>query len=332
MQDIPELENCRLCEWQCGVNRLEGELGVCRIGRPKVASAVLHPAPPQSYTIFLSGCNFRCLGCQNWSIAHFPDTNETPRGYVEPKCLGEEAYDAVNSREGNFLGADRIFFSGGSPTPSLPYVEQVVREARKIGDIKVNYDTNGFLTVDSLKRVIEFTDSITFDIKAYHDDVHRALTGAPVEPVLRNARYLAENAREKLWEFRILLIPKISVGEIKPLVDYISGIDPTLPLNFLAFRPNFVLENYKGASKEFMEKAVRMAKEGGLENVDWSGRVGLPGRLSEKTSDKYENKGGEIAGGIAKEAGCVTHPRNCVACELEHECPIKNYRPAKKSI
>lgn len=325
MNDISELENCRLCEWQCEVNRLEGELGVCRIERPKVAYAMLHPAPPQSYTVFLSGCNYRCLGCQNWKIAHFPDTDETLRGYVEPEELGEEANDAVNSSEGKTIGADRIFFSGGSPTPSLPYVEEVVGEARKNGDIRVNYDTNGFLTTDSLKRVISFADSITFDIKAYHDNVHRALTGAPVEPVLRNARYLAENAKEKLWEFRVLLIPEISEGEIKPLVDYISEIDLTLPLNFLAFRPNFVLEDYKGASKKLMEKAVRIAREEGLKNVDWSGRVGLPGRSHEKTSSKYENKGGETAGGLAKEAGCVTHPRNCIACELKHECPIKNY-------
>lgn len=52
-----------------------------------------------------------------------------------------------------------------------------------------------------------------------------------------------------------------------------------------------------------MEKAVKIAREGGLENIDWSGRVGLPGRLSEKTSSKYENKGEEIAGRLAKGVG-----------------------------
>lgn len=329
---ISKLKNCNLCEWKCGVNRLEGELGVCRIGKPKVASAMLHPAPPKSYTVFLSGCNFRCLGCQNWNIAHFPDTDESLRGHIKPKKLGKEAYDAVNSSKGRAIGADRIFFSGGSPTPSLPYIEKVVEEARRFGEIKVNYDTNGFMTINSLERVISFTDSITLDIKAYHDDVHRALTGAPVEPVLRNAQFLAENAREKLWELRVLLLPKISRGEIKPLMDQISEIDPTLPINFLAFRPNFVLKDYKGASRDLMKKAVEIARKRGLENVDWSGYVGLPGRLPEKTSSEYENKGGEIAGELAREVGCVTHPRNCVACELKHKCPIKNYRPTKKSI
>ena len=48
-----ELENCCLCEWRCGVNRFNGEKGVCRLGKPEIASTQLHPAPPQSYTVFL---------------------------------------------------------------------------------------------------------------------------------------------------------------------------------------------------------------------------------------------------------------------------------------
>jgi uncharacterized Fe-S radical SAM superfamily protein PflX len=41
-----DLKNCTLCEHRCGVNRLVGESGVCRMTLPQVASATLHPAPP----------------------------------------------------------------------------------------------------------------------------------------------------------------------------------------------------------------------------------------------------------------------------------------------
>ena len=44
------------------------------MGIPRVASRTLHPAPPESYTIFMTGYNFRCLYCQNWAIAHYPDS------------------------------------------------------------------------------------------------------------------------------------------------------------------------------------------------------------------------------------------------------------------
>lgn len=52
-----DLENCKLCAWDCGVNRLVGEQGVCLMGVPGVANYRLHPAPPQSYTVFTSGIN-----------------------------------------------------------------------------------------------------------------------------------------------------------------------------------------------------------------------------------------------------------------------------------
>lgn len=332
MEDyLSELENCNLCEWKCGVNRLEGDLGICRIGKPKVYSSMLHPAPPESYTIFMSGCNFKCLNCQNWSIAHYPASEEPIRGFVKPKALAEEALEAINSVRGEKMSVDRMFFSGGSPGPSLPYIEKVVDEAKKLGEVKVNYDTNGFLTEQSLERVLDFSTSITFDIKAYHEDVHRALTGAPVEPILRNAKYLAENAKEKLWEFRVLLIPGITDGEVQSISSFLSDIDEEIPLNFLAFRPNFVLENYRGATQRDMKKAVETARKEGLKNVGWSGRVNISGQNQSTLEPAYDRNGAKIAGGIAKEAGCVTHPRDCGNCDLRRKCPIKSHSPNRQT-
>ncbi|MBS3819638.1 radical SAM protein [bacterium] len=323
------LKNCNLCEWKCGVNRLEGETGVCGIGKPKIATAALHPAPPQSYTIFLCGCNFKCLGCQNWTIAHYPKTETRSLGFIAPEKMAEEAVEQLNSSRGNFISADRIFFSGGSPTPSLPYIEKIVEEARKIQQVKVNYDTNGFMTHDSLKRILHFVSSITFDIKAFSEEIHRSLTGAPSGPVLRNAKYVAENALNQLWEFRYMLIPEINEEDVKPLAKFFAEINPHIPLNFLAFRPNFVLEKYKGATQEKMEMAVKTAKDTGLKNVDWSGQVGLKGKISEVKALEYTKQGARLAGGIAKEHGCITHPRNCGICDLKLSCPIKSHTAAR---
>jgi pyruvate formate lyase activating enzyme len=335
---LTELENCKLCEWQCGVNRITGELGVCRISIPHVASCQLHPAPPQSYTIFMAGCNFKCLNCQNYSIAHYPDTKTVIRGYVNPKELAKESINAINSSMGQFIGADRIFFSGGEPTIHLPYIEKIVEEARKIDpETKINFDTNGFLTMKSLKRVLKFTTSITFDIKAYNDDVHKALTGAPSEPVLRNAEYIAKHARDKLWEYRILVIPGIvDVEEIKAICEFMASIDPTLPVCFLVFRPNFVLDQYMGATWKLMDKTVEIAHKTGLVRVNWSGRPNIPGyepkdfeKLKTKVSKYYEHEWALKAAAYALKTGCKTHPRNCGICNMKHKCPIKNYIPTR---
>ncbi len=331
-----ELENCKLCEWKCGVNRLKGELGVCRVALPIVASCQLHPAPPQSYTIFTAGCNFRCLNCQNYQIAHYPDQKSFPVGYMQPKMLAAEAIAMINSPAGRMIEADRIFFSGGEPTIHLPYIEEIVKEARKIDpSTKVNFDTNGFLTQESLKRMLEFTTSITYDIKAYNEEVHRALTGAPAEPVLRNAEYIARFARAKLWEFRILVIPDIvDKEEISDICRFIASLDPSLPVCFLAFRPNFILDKHRGASLELLEAAVEIAQKSGIENAYWAGRSDILGYntsfIGECQKQIYKLAGAKTAGSFALHRGCKTHPRNCGGCDFKHSCSIKSYKPIRR--
>lgn len=72
------LENCDLCARYCRVNRRQTLKGVaCRIGE----QAVVHGYGPHygeesplrgrngSGTIFFSGCNLRCIYCQNWEIS-----------------------------------------------------------------------------------------------------------------------------------------------------------------------------------------------------------------------------------------------------------------------
>jgi putative pyruvate formate lyase activating enzyme len=71
------LEHCELCPHCCGVNRLAGERGICRMGDlPKISSWNIHrwEEPPLSGTrgsgtIFFSGCTGRCSFCQNYPIS-----------------------------------------------------------------------------------------------------------------------------------------------------------------------------------------------------------------------------------------------------------------------
>lgn len=330
---LDELKDCHLCEHRCGVSRLEGERGVCRVGLPEVASAQLHPAPPESYTVFMAGCNYKCVGCQNWTISQYPDNGTPIRGYIDPAELAEECVAALNSRAGRAMGADRMFFSGGEATVNLPYIEKVVEEARKIDPaVKVNFDTNGFMTEESLRRVLGFTTSVTFDIKAFTEETHRALTGCPSAPVLRNAKTLGREAPAKVWEYRILVIPGMNEGEIEPISGFIAGIDPSLPVNFLAFRPNFVAEDHPGASRQLMERCVDVARSSGLTNVSWSGYTELPGRAEppvESLRDIYGNDEAATAASYAHSAGCRTHPRDCTRCDTRDVCAVKKHIPAR---
>jgi len=328
---LKDFSKCELCEHKCRVNRLGGETGVCRVTMPAVASATLHAAPPESYTVFMAGCNYKCLNCQNWTISQYPDNGFRQRGYEKPEELAEECVNKLNSLSAKLMGADRIFFSGGEPTIHLPYIERVVEDARKIkSDTKINFDTNGYMTEDSLKRILGFTTSITYDLKAYHDEVHLALTGASSTPVLRNAQYIGRHAMDKLWEYRILVIPKINEDEIKPLTEFIADINRSLRVCFLAFRPNFALENHPGASRSLMERCVEIAEDSGLINAYWSGNTDIPGMVincESEMKERYVSEAAKLAGSYALYAGCQTHPRDCSTCISNQTCGIKKYIP-----
>ena len=70
-------ENCMLCPRQCGVNRLKGERGFCRMpAEPTLARAMLHHGEEPviggkngTGAVFFSGCTLCCSFCQNADIS-----------------------------------------------------------------------------------------------------------------------------------------------------------------------------------------------------------------------------------------------------------------------
>jgi putative pyruvate formate lyase activating enzyme len=70
-------ERCRVCPRLCKVDRLSDQAGLCRVGRyAVVASHFPHFGEEDclrgrrgSGTVFFSGCNLRCVFCQNHSIS-----------------------------------------------------------------------------------------------------------------------------------------------------------------------------------------------------------------------------------------------------------------------
>jgi pyruvate formate lyase activating enzyme len=329
-----DLSNCKLCEWKCGINRIDGEMGVCGITIPEVSSSQLHPAPPASFDAFMIGCSFRCLSCQNWPVANFPvnDYYDSIEGYYQPGAWAELALANLASPQAKSIGADRLFFTGGEPTCSLPWIEEVVKAAQKIEEgVKVNFDTNGYMTKTSLNRILVLSDSLTFDIKAYDEKLFRALTGADVEVVLRNAEHVVKHAKDKLWEFRILVIPGIHNNDLEGLCNFIAGMDTNIPVNFLAFRPNFVMGEHPWTQDQFMADCLKIAKKGGLTNVSWSGRVKesgvtLPPEILEYKNSVNQPANIAIAMGYALQKGCVAESlRHCGTCKAVDKCLVKRY-------
>ena len=116
--------------------------------------------------------------CNAYRISQYPDAQWFYRDYVGPAVLAE-AISRMTPDTG------KISFTGGEPTIHLPYIEEMVQEVQeKYAEIGVGIATNGFCTQKTIWRVVDISTSISFEIKAYDDDVHRMLTGAPSAPVL----------------------------------------------------------------------------------------------------------------------------------------------------
>ncbi len=80
-----QLAACNGCAWQCGVNRLGGELGKCKTGESvRVSSYGPHMGEERpltgwrgSGTIFFTRCNLSCQFCQNFDISQAGNGVET---------------------------------------------------------------------------------------------------------------------------------------------------------------------------------------------------------------------------------------------------------------
>ena len=107
---LRELEDCRACPRDCGVDRMAGETRVCNTGRHAVVSSAFPHFGEEdclrgwngSGTIFFSHCNLRCVFCQNYDISQAAKVSEvrgTPPerlAFVLYQCFQGTCYRRCN--------------------------------------------------------------------------------------------------------------------------------------------------------------------------------------------------------------------------------------------
>ncbi len=113
---------------------------------------------------------------------------------------------------------------------------------------------------------------IKFDLKAWDDGIHRALTGFSNEWTLENFRLAADLARSRptppsLVASTLLVPGYVDASEVGALARFIAGFDPDIPYSLLAFHPQFYLHDLPVTSREHAEEALAAAKAAGLTRV-----------------------------------------------------------------
>ncbi len=108
---------------------------------------------------------------------------------------------------------DRLFFetsgggitlSGGEPLFQPAFSEAILKRARERG-LSTCVETSGFCSEKTLRRIMEHTDLILYDVKETDSRRHLEFTGVPNEPILSNLRMLSEAGQKMV--LRCPLIP-----------------------------------------------------------------------------------------------------------------------------
>jgi len=169
------LENCRLCPRHCEVNRLEGELGVCKTGRKAVVSSYSPHFGEEdplvgregSGTIFMTHCNLGCVFCQNYEISHLSEGVQVSATDLAQIMLTLQRRGCHNI---NFV----------TPTHMVPQILEALQEAIE-GGLKVPlvYNCGGYEEVDTLKLLDGIFDIYMPDFKFWDSEVAARFCSAP---------------------------------------------------------------------------------------------------------------------------------------------------------
>lgn len=173
--DMSLYDNCRLCPRNCGADRNRGQLGYCgQSALLTAARAALHPWEEPiisgnrgSGTIFFSGCNLKCIFCQNQTIALGQSGQVISVERLTEICL--ELQDK---------GAHNINLV--TPSHFVPHIAKALESARLQGlHIPVVYNTGSYEFPETLRLLEGLVDIYLPDLKYFSPELSSAFSHAP---------------------------------------------------------------------------------------------------------------------------------------------------------
>lgn len=167
------LSDCTVCPRECHLDRLRGEVGICKTGElPLVSSHNLHfgEEPPisghrGSGTIFFAHCNLRCRYCQNYPISQMGNGEVTTLEALAGMMLQLEKAGAHNL---NFV----------TPTHVLPQILKALLLARKEGStLPIVYNSSGYDSLETLKLLDGIVEIYMPDMRYGENDPASRFSG-----------------------------------------------------------------------------------------------------------------------------------------------------------
>lgn len=232
---MEELEECKLCPIQCKINRNKGELGRCKANdKIKLGLYSLHfdeepciSGETGSGTVFFSNCNLKCKFCQNYKISC--------EGKGEEITIERLAQIFIEQQE---KGANNINLV--TAVPYILHIIEAIKLAKKQGlRIPILYNTSGYETIETLKKLDGYVDIYLPDFKYYDNNLalrlsgvkdYREITGKAILEMYRQVgenQYDENGLLKKGMIIRHLVLP----NNIQNSKDVLKWIKENMPEN-----------------------------------------------------------------------------------------------------
>jgi pyruvate formate lyase activating enzyme len=213
--------------------------------------------------VFYGACSLDCLFCQNWHYRHMSQ-NLSP--VVSAKSLAEKVDSQVSC----------ICFFGGDPSVQMPHalktsemaLEKAEREKRIL---RVCWETNGKMRGTYAEKAADLSSKsggvVKFDLKAWDENLYRALCGVSNESTLENFRMMGEKYFKGRLEIPVLtastlLVPGyVDAEEVEKIVRFIADVDPRIPYTLLAFYPQYRMSDLPATSRRQAYECRETAKK-----------------------------------------------------------------------
>jgi len=172
---------CTLCPRNCRVDRSSGQVGLCQTGNlARVSVGLLHygeePAlsgrgtaagSRGSGTIFFSGCNLKCLFCQNYQLSWLNEGDLKTDEQLAQLMLWLQAQGALNI---NLV----------SPTHVVLPILRALRIAYSQGlSIPLVWNSNGYESLEVIEQLRGIVDIYLPDLKYVSSELSKKYSGAP---------------------------------------------------------------------------------------------------------------------------------------------------------
>ncbi|MFU8771397.1 MAG: radical SAM protein [Anaerolineales bacterium] len=275
------LSICDVCAWECPVDRLSGQLGVCRTGeRARVSSYGPHLGEEDplrgwrgSGTIFFSRCNLRCQYCQNYDISQADSGVE-----VTPQRLAEMMLELQSH------GCHNINFV--SPSHVVPQILAGLLIAAQAGlRIPLVYNTGGYDSLAMLTILDGIIDIYMPDMKYADPKIARRYSKvrdypqanqAAVREMHRQVGDLQADERGIATSgllVRHLVLPDDLAGSAQVFQFLAQEISTNTYINIMdQYRPSYRAREYpelnRGLKPHEYQKVLDLASAAGLNRLD----------------------------------------------------------------